>query len=333
MHSSLFNYYSTTSTQTHCSKMETQFTIPFFLSDQQERNTMASKTLTVPPNSDRYSVYLDMEGDDVTTTEPTAEDATSNENPAVEGDGETTDNTTADTTEATSNDKQEGEEGDGETTAPDPSASTDVQEGEEVNESAETKNESTTIDIPEVVTQSPTDTSTAGTTDGASPVSINMSVTENKTQIGEPKKGTNKKIIIIAILCSLFALLALGGISYGIYYFITTDPNEIITTKDPVYISDKIETKIQCPKFLRIKSARTYYLDAKGVEICSEDVIDYKQGKLFELQTGAVFTFPPNWPAKLTKACAQMPADAKKITRIDYECTNVDAYGPRIKYV
>ena len=308
MHSSLFDSYSTTSTQTHCSKMETQSTIPFFLNEQQERNTMASETLTVSPNSDHNSVYLDMEGDDVTTTEPTAEptaeDATSNENPAVEGDGETTDNTIADTTEATSNDKQEGEEVDGETTAPDPSASTDVQEGEEVNESAETKKESTTIDIPEVVTQT-----------------------------GEPKKGTNKKTIIIAILCSLLALLALGGISYGIYYFITTDPNEIITAKDPVYISDKIETKIQCPNYLRIKSARTYYLDAKGTEICSEDVIDYEQGKLYELQTAFVCTFPPNWPAKLSKACAQMPADAKKITRIDYECTNVDTYGPRIKYV
>ena len=162
-----------------------------------------------------------------------------------------------------------------------------------------------------------------------------MPVNENKTQNGEPKKGTNTKTIIIAILCSLFALLALGGISYGIYYFITTDPNEIITAKDPVYISDKIETKIQCPNYLRIKSARTYYLDAKGAEICSEDVIDY-EGKfcLFSvLQTGAVCTFPPNWPAKLAKTCAQMPADAKKITRIDYECTNVDSYGPRIKYV
>ena len=159
-----------------------------------------------------------------------------------------------------------------------------------------------------------------------------MPVNENKTQNGEPKKGTNTKTIIIAILCSLFALLALGGISYGIYYYITTDPNEIITAKDPVYISDKIETKIQCPNYLRIKSARTYYLDAKGTEICSEDVIDY-EGKfcLFPLlQTGAVCTFPPNWPAKLAKTCANMPTDGTKITRIDYEYTNKYAYGPKI---
>ena len=183
---------------------QTQSTHPFFFSDQQERNTMAIETLSVPPNSNQNSVYLNLEGDDVPTTEPTTEptdeptveDATSNENPAVE------DNVAPEA-------DQLAEEDVGTTPAP-------VTEPI-VAPTPPAKQEATVVNMNTGDNKTPT--ATPAVKDGASPVPIDMpAVTENVTETNEQKKAKKKKTITIAILCTLFVLLALGGISYGIYY-------------------------------------------------------------------------------------------------------------------
>ena len=182
-----------------------QSTLPFFFSDEQRRNTMMA---IETPNSNQNSVYLNMEGDDVTTTdEPPAElpeDATSSENPAGEDDVATED--------------QPAEES-GVDTTPAPETEPIVS-----SPTPPANKEATPINM---------NNATPAVKDGASAVPIDIAAVTAEA-------NEKKKTITIAILCTLLALLALGGISYGIYYYIT---NNTTVKPDPIVITTSTTIK------------------------------------------------------------------------------------------